>query len=52
MGVNFLMLKIIMIKSSDAIDDTVYLWERLFCEVADEHVPVKKRRVKVSNPLG
>ena len=35
-----------LIESSDDIDDSVYLWERLFCEVADDHAPVKKRRVK------
>ncbi|PFX16879.1 putative RNA-directed DNA polymerase from transposon BS [Stylophora pistillata] len=33
----------ITINSRTLID---LIWERLFCEVADEHAPVKKRRVK------
>ena len=28
------------------IDDTVFLWEKLFKDCADQHAPIKSRRVK------
>ena len=29
-----------------SIDDALSLWEKLFCEIAEEHAPTKLRRVK------
>lgn len=35
-------------ESADNIDDAVFLWNKLFSEVADSHAPVKRCRVKGS----
>ena len=35
-----------VIESEDDVDDAVFMWNKLFIEVADLHAPVKKRRVK------
>ena len=37
-----------VIENADNIDDAVFVWNKLFSEVADSHAPVKKRRVKGS----
>ena len=36
------------VESFDNIDDAVFLWERLFIGVADQHAPIKTKRVKAN----
>ena len=41
-----------VISGMENIDDSVFLWERLFSDIANEHAPLKVKRVKGSkNPL-
>jgi hypothetical protein len=35
-----------VIEATDSVDDAVSLWEHLFCSVADQHAPIKKKRLK------
>ena len=35
-----------LLETAKCVDDSVFLWERLFNDVADTHAPMKKRRVK------
>ena len=35
-----------LIDSVDSVDDAVFLWEKLFCDIADKHAPIQKKRLK------
>ena len=35
-----------VIEATNSVDDAVSLWEHLFCSVADQHAPIKKKRLK------
>ena len=37
-----------IIGSVESFDERVFLWERLFSEIADQHAPLKCKRVKGS----
>lgn len=39
-----------IVENENKIDDAVYIWNKLFSEVADAHAPIKKRRVKSAPP--
>ena len=35
-----------IVENEDNIDDALFTWNKMFSEVADQHAPVKRRRVK------
>ena len=35
-----------VIDGVQSADDALFLWEKLFCEIAEEHAPTKLKRVK------
>ena len=41
-----------VIDGVQSADDALFLWEKLFCEIAEEHAPTKLKRVKGQKHLG
>ena len=35
-----------IVENGDNVDDALFTWNKMFSEVADQHAPVKRRRVK------
>ncbi len=35
-----------VVENENDIDSAVLMWNKLFCDIADAHAPVKRRRVK------
>ena len=35
-----------IVENEDNVDDALFTWNKMFSEVADQHAPVKRRRVK------
>ncbi|PFX25902.1 hypothetical protein AWC38_SpisGene9434 [Stylophora pistillata] len=35
-----------IVENEDNVDDALFVWNKMFSEVADQHAPVKRRRVK------
>ncbi|XP_073250681.1 uncharacterized protein [Porites lutea] len=35
-----------IVENEDSVDDALFTWNKMFSEVADQHAPVKRRRVK------
>ena len=35
-----------IVENEDNVDDALFTWNKMFLEVADQHAPVKRRRVK------